>query len=53
MVQTDLSIPVPTGEVSQEDLTAANIEGMLSYFSLCSQIKLMVQTDLSTVIVLV
>ena len=35
MVQTDLSIPIPSGEISQEDLTAANIEGMLSYL-LCS-----------------
>ena len=27
VVQTDLSIPIPTGEISQESLAAANIEG--------------------------
>ncbi len=27
LVQTDLSIPIPAGEMSQENLTTANIEG--------------------------
>ena len=35
VVQTDLSIPVPAGEISQESLAAANIEGKTFHEKLC------------------
>ena len=34
LVQTDLSIPVPTGELTRESLASANIQGMYKLYFL-------------------